>query len=205
MILGDSGVGKSSILERYVNRRFTGSYKVTLGSDFFTIDKEINGRNVILQLWDTAGQEKYRSLSVLYYRGSDACIFVFDLCNKSSFENLEEWFKLFFYQISEEQRDKFPIIILANKKDQPKQVVSEEEIQSWCEKNNNVKYYRTSAKTGEALDDAFSYVAEIAVKRAEENEYNLSIMNSKLDDIKLPAKNIKVQVKKTQGKSKGCC
>lgn len=171
MILGDSGVGKSSILERYVNRKFTGTYKVTLGSNFFTVEKEINNKRVLLQLWDTAGQEKYRSLSVLYYRGSDACIFVFDLSNRESFENLNEWVKLFFYHISEEEHNTFPIILLANKVDQIDQKVRDEEIENWCKANNNIKYYKTSAKTGIGLDEAFMHIATLAVQRAKDKEY----------------------------------
>eukprot|EP00826_Nyctotherus_ovalis_P038518 TRINITY_DN3612_c0_g1_i3.p2 TRINITY_DN3612_c0_g1~~TRINITY_DN3612_c0_g1_i3.p2 ORF type:complete len:216 (+),score=76.43 TRINITY_DN3612_c0_g1_i3:98-649(+) len=174
MMLGDSGVGKSSILERYVNRNFTGTYKVTLGSNFYTVEKEIEQKRVLLQLWDTAGQEKYKSLSVLYYRGSEACIFVFDICNKESFENLDEWVKLFFYHISEEERDTFPIILLANKIDMVEKSVTDEEIEEWCRTNNNIKYYKTSAKTGSGLDDAFMYIATIAVQRAKEKEYFVS-------------------------------
>ena len=171
MILGDSGVGKSSILERYVNRSFTGTYKVTLGSNFFTVEREVNNKRVLLQLWDTAGQEKYRSLSVLYYRGSDACIFVFDLCNRESFENLNEWVKLFFYHIPEEEHKSFPIILMGNKMDMIDQKVREDEIEEWCKANNNIKFYKTSAKTGMGLDDAFMYIATMSVQRAAEIEY----------------------------------
>ena len=90
MLLGDAGVGKSSLLSKYAKNVFDDSYNVTLGFDFITIDKVISEKSFRLQLWDTVGQERYRSLGALYYRGADACIFVFDLTKKQTFTALDD-------------------------------------------------------------------------------------------------------------------
>ncbi len=171
MILGGSGVGKSSILDKYVNKTFSGSYKVTLGSDFLTLDTEVAGHKVRLQLWDTAGQEKYRSLSVSYYRGSDACVFVFDVTDKDSFEDLDSWVQLFFDQLAEGKRDGFPVILIGNKADKGREAVSKDTIKQWCDRNNHMKYFETSAKTGQGLDEAFSHISILATRKAIEDEY----------------------------------
>ena len=167
MVLGDSGVGKSSIIEKYVNKVFNGGYKVTLGSDFSVMDTEVDGHKIRMQLWDTAGQEKYRSLSVSYYRGSNACIFVFDVNDKETFTHLDDWTQLFFDQLAEAERTKFPIMLLGNKADEPseKAAVSKEEIKQWCDKNNGMLYFEASAKTGKGLKEAFEHIALLAVKK----------------------------------------
>ena len=164
MILGDSGVGKSSILAKYVHNTFQESYNATLGFDFITIDKIIDGHPLRLQLWDTVGQERYRSLGALYYRGADACIFVFDLTNNDSFKNLDEWIKFFFSQLPEQKVDNFPVLLLGNKADITPHVISETEILNWSDKNKNIKYVEVSAKTGQGIEDSFSHIVNMADK-----------------------------------------
>merc|ERR1711988_1199237 len=90
IILGDSSVGKTSLTNMYVNRKLNNQYKATIGADFLTKEVMVthNGdqRLVTMQIWDTAGQERFQSLGVAFYRGADACILVFDLTSKKSFE-----------------------------------------------------------------------------------------------------------------------
>ena len=173
MVLGDSGVGKTSILNQYVSKAFTNSYKVTLGSDFQIMDLDAVGQKVRLQLWDTAGQEKYRSLSISYYRGSDACVFVFDLTDKLSFQNLDGWVKAFLDQIDESKQKGFPVILLGNKADAGNNAVASDTVRQWCAQNNDMSYFEVSAKTRAGIDAAFSHVAVLAARRAIESEYYL--------------------------------
>ena len=79
VILGDSGVGKTSLMNQYVNKRFSAQYKATIGADFLTKEVMIDDKLVTLQIWDTAGQERFQSLGVAFYRGADACILVYDI------------------------------------------------------------------------------------------------------------------------------
>ena len=159
MILGDSGVGKTSILKQYVNKVFTGHYKITIGSDFLTKDLSVNGEQLKLQIWDTAGQEKYRSLGLAYYRGADACIFVYDLTDKQSFNNITSWIETFFSQLPGKKQDNFPVIIIGNKSDAEKKVVAESFSTKWCKLNGNLPHYLTSAKTRDGIDEAFNKIA----------------------------------------------
>merc|ERR1711908_4932 len=91
IILGDSGVGKTSLMNQYVNKRFSGQYKATIGADFLTKEIMIDDKLVTIQIWDTAGQERFQSLGVAFYRGADACILVYDITNAKSFERLDMW------------------------------------------------------------------------------------------------------------------
>merc|ERR1711883_12435 len=108
IILGDSGVGKTSLMNQYVNRKFSNQYKATIGADFLTKDITLDdNRQVTLQIWDTAGQERFQSLGVAFYRGADACILVFDLTAKKSFENLDTWREEFLVQSGPSDHDNF--------------------------------------------------------------------------------------------------
>ena len=91
IILGDPGVGKTSILNRFVNDKYSNHYKATIGADFLSKQMMIDDRIVTLQIWDTAGPERFQSLGIVFYRGADACAFVFDVNNKKSFDKLESW------------------------------------------------------------------------------------------------------------------
>ncbi len=172
MILGDSGVGKTSILEQYVNQVFTGHYKVTIGSDFLTKDLQVDGEKIKLQIWDTAGQEKYRSLSLAYYRGADACMFVYDVTDKHSFTNLGSWMETFFTQVPDKQAGNFPVVVVGNKIDKGGRAVAEEAARKWCKTHGDLAYFEASAKTRAGIDDAFTHIAKLIIKgTATQQEY----------------------------------
>mmetsp|Transcript_15296 Transcript_15296/g.19848 ORF Transcript_15296/g.19848 Transcript_15296/m.19848 type:complete len:113 (+) Transcript_15296:39-377(+) len=99
IILGDSGVGKTSLMNQYVNQRYTEQYKATIGADFLTKEVTIEDKLVTLQIWDTAGQERFQSLGVAFYRGADACILVYDITNAKSFDGLDTWREEFLNQV----------------------------------------------------------------------------------------------------------
>eukprot|EP00829_Urostomides_striatus_P009457 TRINITY_DN2069_c0_g2_i1.p1 TRINITY_DN2069_c0_g2~~TRINITY_DN2069_c0_g2_i1.p1 ORF type:complete len:248 (-),score=81.43 TRINITY_DN2069_c0_g2_i1:29-727(-) len=201
MILGNSGVGKTSILEQYVNNGFNGNYKVTIGADFLTKDLEIDGKKVKLQIWDTAGQEKYISLGIAYYRGADACMFVFDLTDKASFKALDKWNEVFIAQIPEEKAKKFPLILLGNKADKDGRIVTEENAKVWCAAHDGMPFYETSAKTAVGLSEAFSHVAKLAMKRADDDEKTVSPKKNG----NTPNPIILKKEQKLEAKKKKCC
>merc|ERR1719198_447774 len=117
VILGDSGVGKTSLMNQYVNKRFSAQYKATIGADFLTKEVMIDDKLVTLQIWDTAGQERFQSLGVAFYRGADACILVYDITNHKSFNNLDSWREEFLGQASPSDPENFPFVVLGNKVD----------------------------------------------------------------------------------------
>ena len=91
VILGDSGVGKTSILQQYLNGKVSGNSKPTIGADFSKKEILIDNTVLTLQIWDTAGQEKFQSLGYAFYRGADCCALVYDITNQQSFEALSRW------------------------------------------------------------------------------------------------------------------
>jgi Ras-related protein Rab-7A len=166
MILGDSGVGKTSILNQYVNKVFTGHYKITIGSDFLTKDLDVGGEKLKLQIWDTAGQEKYRSLGLAYYRGADACMFVYDVTDKTSLANLGSWIETFFTQLPGQSKESFPAIIAGNKCDKSDKLVTEAMAKKWRRSNGNLKHFEVSARTRQGVDEAFEYLGKILCEKS---------------------------------------
>ncbi len=92
IIIGDSGVGKTSLLEAFNYKKISKSAKPTIGAEFTKKKVKLqNGNEVNLQLWDTAGQERFQSLCTSFYRGSDCCILVFDISDTETYDNLDKW------------------------------------------------------------------------------------------------------------------
>ena len=200
ILIGNSGVGKSCILQRYTKHTFEESYKCTIGVDFLMKSIIINGQNVKLQLWDTAGQEKYKSMVSSYYRGANVALVVFDITSRPSFEALPIWIENY-YKNGPEQKN---IILIGNKKDKEEErQVSQEEAEKFSETNNMI-YFETSAKEGENIDYVFNYAAEKLVEFSKGN--NEPAMKSEMtpnNDLQQSNfKGIRIEENK---KKKGCC
>merc|ERR1712130_265387 len=118
IILGDSGVGKTSLMNQYVNKKFSNQYEATIGADFLTKEVQVDDRLVTMQIWDTAGQERFQSLGVAFYRGADCCVLVCDVNVQKTFENLDNWRDEFLIQASPNDQENFPFVVLGNKIDQ---------------------------------------------------------------------------------------
>lgn len=118
VLIGDGGVGKTSIRVQYIHRRFTSNYKATIGADFITKDVHLeDGKSVSMQIWDTAGQERFQSLGIAYYRGADACIIVFDVTNPDSFNHVLNWQHEFIDKAYLKDPSTYPFILIGNKID----------------------------------------------------------------------------------------
>ena len=89
--IGDSGVGKTSLIHMFVHSRFTENFKPTICADFSNKEVNVDGKIVTLQIWDTAGQERYQSLGTAFYRGADCAFLVYDITNQNSFEQIATW------------------------------------------------------------------------------------------------------------------
>ena len=126
------------------------------------MSKEISldGKTLAMQIWDTAGQEKYHSLQGLFYKGADACIIVFDLTNIHSFQSLPRWKEEFESYASIKDISKFPYVIIGNKCDLiADRKVAQEKAQKACEDMGGIKYFEASAKVGENVAEAFEEIA----------------------------------------------
>ncbi|KAI9202083.1 ras family-domain-containing protein [Polychytrium aggregatum] len=167
IILGDSGVGKTSLMNQYVNQRFSNQYKATIGADFLVKDVLVDDRIVTMQIWDTAGQERFQSLGVAFYRGADCCILVHDVNNHKSFENLESWRSEFLLQASPRDPENFPFVVLGNKIDleEAKRQVTYKKAAAWCQFKRNIPYFETSAKEALNVEQAFLTAARNALQQ----------------------------------------
>lgn len=144
IIIGDSYVGKSSIMANFIHNEFIDTYEITLGVDFGIYNHKINNDNIKVQLWDTAGQEIYKSIIRSYYRSSNCCLLVFDITNKNSFENIKEWKT----SVETYSNIKPLFILIGNKSDlEDKRVIKKEDALQFAI-DNNMEYIETSAKFG---------------------------------------------------------
>eukprot|EP00727_Mastigamoeba_balamuthi_P010897 m51a1_g643 putative ras-related protein rab-7a (209) ;mRNA; f:176870-177975 len=176
VILGDSGVGKTSLMNQYVNKEFSAHYRATIGADFLTRPIEIDGYNVTLQIWDTAGQERFQSLAMAFYRGADCCVLVYDLNVPRSFENLENWRAEFAEKakVSTDPDHRFPFVVIGNKLDLNQRAVSEERVREYCAAQGGIPHFETSAKEATNVDRAFQEVALCALRQGYEQQHSES-------------------------------
>ena len=201
ILIGNSGVGKSCILQRYMKHTFEESYKCTIGVDFLMKSIVINGQTVKLQLWDTAGQEKYKSMVSSYYRGANVALIVFDITNHESFDALPLWIENF-YKNGPEQKN---IILIGNKKDLADlRQVTQQEAEAFSE-TNNMMYFETSAKEGDNIEYIFNYAAEKLLEfYGRNNEAILKRQMTPNNDIQ--SSNFKeIRIEESPNKKKKCC
>ncbi|EUB61616.1 Ras-related protein Rab-10 [Echinococcus granulosus] len=151
MLIGDSGVGKTCILFRFVDDSFSSSFISTIGIDFKIKTVEIDGKRIKLQIWDTAGQERFQTITASYYRGAMGIMLVYSVTCRKSFENISKWMSNITNLASEEVEK----IIVANKTDKVDQrQVSVEEGLAVAERYE-VKHFETSAMNGTNVEAAF--------------------------------------------------
>ncbi|KAG6775477.1 hypothetical protein POTOM_018933 [Populus tomentosa] len=178
IVLGDSGVGKTSLMNQYpyVYKKFSQQYKATIGADFVTKEVQIDAKLVTLQIWDTAGQERFQSLGSAFYRGADCCVLVYDVNIQKSFEILNNWHKEFVKQADPVDPEAFPFILFGNKIDVDggsSRVVSEKTAREWCASRGDIPYFETSAKEGYNVHEAFLCVAKMALAGEHEQEHDI--------------------------------
>ena len=169
IIIGDAYVGKSNLLLRYAHGQFKDDYQLTIGVEFAAKNVKIRGKTYRIQIWDTAGQESFRSITRGYYKSSVCALVVYDISNKESFNNISTWI--------EDCKNQSPktifFVLVGNKSDlEDKRQVSTEEGQELAEKYG-IPFYETSAKTGANINEIFFNSAEEIVKKMEQNYYDL--------------------------------
>ena len=165
LLLGDSTVGKTSILVKYINNKFEDSCVSTVGVDY--MDKILNYKNLIikLQIWDTSGEEKFRSMTRNFYRNADGIFIVFDLTKKTTFDHVKIW-------ISEalDHNDTIKLMLIGNKLDLTNEIEVKNELASNYAKKHNLKYFETSAKEGTNINEAFEAILELLFSGKTENQ-----------------------------------
>ena len=151
LLLGDTDVGKSSLILRYTEETFNSKLVNSIGVDFKMKKKEIDGKIIKVQIWDTAGHERFRSITYSYYRGANAIIIVFDITDKKSFLSITEWLK----QIEKHAKENVFKFLVGNKSDLAEErKVTFEEAKEYADKHD-LPYIETSAKEGININELF--------------------------------------------------
>ncbi len=169
IIVGNSGVGKTSITNNAVKNVFFESYKATIGMEIFSLFVKVNHKIIKLQIWDTCGQEIYRSLITNFYRNSSLAIIVYSIDKKNSFKDIELWLK----ELRLYSSPDIKVILIGNKSDlKDKREVNYEEGHELAEKFG-IKFYETSAKTGENIQEIFADSVNDIATKLDEGYYDL--------------------------------
>ena len=152
IIIGDTCVGKSNILSRYLKDEFREDSKSTVGVELGTKFLKVKDVGTKIQIWDTAGQERYRSITSSYYKGSHGCFIVYDITSEISFENVDKWYQ----QAQKEASKDVSIILVGNKCDlEDQRKVSKEKGEEKA-KQFNIPFFETSALSKIKIDDIFN-------------------------------------------------
>ena len=195
LILGDSSVGKTSLLLKYVEGYFPLIYVATIGVEYKIKTININGTEINLHIWDTAGQERFRSMTQNFMKGADGIIYVFDITQKNSFHNLKHWIKE-----SEQATIGFKKIIVGNKIDlEDKREVDKEFFKNFCN-TNGVIGFETSAKLGINVSECFEKLAKSIVGEKTKDELLMTYSEQARE------RGLSIQKKKEKKqKKKKCC
>ncbi|KAJ4458540.1 putative Ras-related protein RAB1BV [Paratrimastix pyriformis] len=160
LLIGDSSVGKTCLLLRFTENTYANTFIATIGIDFKVKTVDIDGKRVKLQIWDTAGQEQYRSIQKAYYRGAAGIMLVYDSTVRSSFESIDNWMQA----IEEHASESVCKCIIANKSDLADSKVTPEEGKALAQRCH-ARFFQCSAKTGANVDEAFMDLARLAKGR----------------------------------------
>ena len=191
IIVGDSGVGKTCLILRFIRDYFEESSQPTLGVEFTAKIITTEKHRIELQLWDTAGQELFRSVTRGYYRGSSGAFLVFDLTNRLSFDNIGRWLN----DVKDSAHNDVVLVLIGNKLDcASDRAVSKEEAQAFAD-FHHMKYFETSAKSGENVEQAMIECLKIIEKKADSGEITLPSAE----------KSIIYDSDNNETKSKSCC
>ncbi|XP_053174072.1 ras-related protein Rab-7L1-like [Scomber japonicus] len=155
LIVGDGNVGKSAFVNRYVNGQFNKTYKMTVGVDFSVkVLQWSEKEKVRLQLWDIAGQERFISMTRVYYKGALGCVVMFDVTESSSFLKCRQWKQDLDNKAMLPNGDSIPCILLANKCDLPTRAVSADSINEFSKANGFVTWMETSVKENKNVGES---------------------------------------------------
>ena len=178
-IYGETAVGKTCICSVYLGLQFQEDHLTTVGMEKINAEVELSNKEKIkLKLWDTAGEERFRSISFNSLKSSHGCIIVFDLNNKKSFDRVTNWLTEI-----REQSSKMPIVLFGNKCDLEPKEVKQEEIEALCQKEK-LTYFETSAKLNKGIKEGINKICELAYEHCKKEDIKRGEQLKKVDEQK---------------------
>ena len=169
IIIGDPSVGKSNLLMKFAHNKFTDEYQATIGVEFGAKNITFNNQIYRIQIWDTAGQENFRSITRAYYKNSVCAMVVYDITNRDSFEHIQNWIQ----DVKDQSPKTVLIVLVGNKIDlEENRAVSYDEGSEFATKNGLI-FEETSAKTGQGIEEIFMKSAKEISKQMEKGVYDL--------------------------------
>ena len=199
IVIGDAGVGKSCLSGRAIKGKFDTEYSSTVGFEFLTFNTQIDNKIIKLQIWDTCGQEVYRSLITNFYRNASLAMMVYAINSRESFIHINQWLK----EIKIQSHPDVKIILIGNKIDlEDERQVSTEEGKKFKEENQILYFEETSAKTGINAKEVFTEAARILYNEHKKYKTRANTnFNDNIEGDNIPTKLTKVENKR----NKGCC
>lgn len=239
VVIGDSATGKSSLTTRLCEGRFSNNHDVTIGVEFgsrivpvgppankdlgapapSSVPNNVEQKKMKLSLWDTAGQETYKSITRSYFRGASGALLVFDITRRNSFDSVTQWLN----DLRTIAEEGIVVILVGNKLDLAdhstnleggnKRAVTQQEAEEWCKREGIMRYVETSAKSGEGVERAFLEVAERIYQNIEAGRYDLNDRRSGVKgygtgggrEVTKPPKSVNLSVSDATRANSGCC
>jgi Ras-related protein Rab-2A len=181
IIIGDTGVGKSCLVLRATKDEFKETHEITIGAEFGSYNAKIDNTTIKLQIWDTAGQESFKSMIRVFYKGAQFALLVFDLTRDDTLTKAADWLK----EIRENADPGIPILLIGTHSDQGDQIkIPSEKISQFKETNQLINYIETSSKTGHGVTDVFKFIC----KNLYQKSSSISKKGETLSDGKKPEK-----------------
>ena len=195
IIVGDTNVGKTNIMSKYIRDQFNINSKSTIGVEFGTKILTIDNKKIKAQIWDTAGQERYKSITSAYYKGAKGAFIVYDITNKFTFDSVDKWVQ----DLNSYGEKNLTLLLIGNKSDLEDKRQINKEVGEEKAKSFSLGFIETSALSGDNIDQAFDIMLkEVLKKYIVENDIN----NDEFEGGS--GKNIEL-LKKSDKKKKGCC
>nr|CAI44552.1 rab_A61 [Paramecium tetraurelia] len=196
LLIGTSGVGKSCMLMRYVDNNFTNNFYNTIGVDFKIKSIFLENKNIKLQIWDTAGQDRFRTITCSYYRGAHGIIIVYDITDRESFDSVKMWMS----EIDKYAQEDVIRMLVGNKCDvDDKRAVSYEEGEALA-KQLKLQFIETSAKLSTNIEQSFLTIAKNVLEKSQNSIKTESAQNMKIGQISSTQ-----VIGNTNKKSSQCC
>ncbi|XP_044528208.1 ras-related protein Rab-7L1 isoform X1 [Gracilinanus agilis] len=178
LVVGDAAVGKTSLVQRYCQDSFSRHYKSTVGVDFaLKVLQWSDSEMVRLQLWDIAGQERFTSMTRLYYRDASACVIMFDVTNATTFSNCQKWKQDLDCKLTLPSGEPVPCLLLANKSDLSPWAMTRDQIDRFSKENGFTGWTETSVKENKNVNEAMSLFPRVLIEQmmANTREGNTSL------------------------------